>query len=73
MLSDLIRGWIPLRVKKTRQNKNESFGSDSIRTEALVDPEIPGRYGSFRTYGSATMLAQQVMALQTELQRPKPL
>jgi hypothetical protein len=25
------------------------------------------------SYGSATMLAQQVMALQTELQRPNPL
>src|SRR3984893_15586820 len=26
--SDLIRGWIPVRVKKTRQIENQSLGSD---------------------------------------------
>ncbi len=32
-----IAGWIPVRVKKTRQNKKESLRSDSIGTEkALV-------------------------------------
>src|SRR5436190_14472180 len=37
MSSDLIRGWIPVRVKKTRQNKSLEPSSDSIRTEqALV-------------------------------------
>src|SRR3984885_13300715 len=31
-------GWIPVRVKKTRQNKRLEPGSDSIRTDkALVD------------------------------------
>jgi hypothetical protein len=25
MPSDLIRGWMPVRVKKTRQNKNPEF------------------------------------------------
>jgi hypothetical protein len=25
MLSDLIRGWVPVRVKKTRQNKDWAF------------------------------------------------
>ena len=35
------------------------FGKSGVRTEWY--------------YGSATMLAQQVMALQTELQRPNPL
>jgi hypothetical protein len=31
--------WIPVRVKKTRQNKKESLRSDSIGTEkALADP-----------------------------------
>ena len=29
MPSDLIRGWMPVRVKKTRQNMNQSkIGSD---------------------------------------------
>jgi hydroxymethylpyrimidine/phosphomethylpyrimidine kinase len=37
MSSDVIRGWIPVRVKKTRQTRIQSFGSDSVRTEfALV-------------------------------------
>jgi hypothetical protein len=29
--------WTPVRVKKTRQNKNLEFGSDSIRTENALD------------------------------------
>jgi hypothetical protein len=33
MPSDLIRGWEPVRVKKTRQNKKVEIGSDSIRSE----------------------------------------
>ncbi|MGY2902685.1 hypothetical protein ACVWVY_001706 [Bradyrhizobium sp. URHC0002] len=33
MPSDLIRGWDPVRVKKTRQNKKLVFGSDLIRIE----------------------------------------
>jgi hypothetical protein len=38
--------WIPVRVKKTRQNKNLEPGSDSIRTEKAQggeqrDPAIP--------------------------------
>ena len=37
MPSDLIRGWRPVRVKKTRQNKNLEPRFDSIETEkALV-------------------------------------
>ena len=38
MPSDLIREWIPVRVKKTRQNaESGAFGSASIRTDnALV-------------------------------------
>jgi hypothetical protein len=37
MPSDLIRGWIPVRVRKTRQNKRLELRSDSIGTEeALV-------------------------------------
>jgi hypothetical protein len=37
MPSDLIRGWTPVRIKKTRQNKNLEPGSDSIRNDkALV-------------------------------------
>jgi hypothetical protein len=38
---DLIRGLIPVRVKKTHQNKRERLGSDPIRTEkasAATDP-----------------------------------
>jgi hypothetical protein len=37
MPPDLIRGWTPVRVKKTRQNKKLEPGSDLIRTE-----EAPG-------------------------------
>jgi hypothetical protein len=32
MPSDLIRGWKPVRVKKTHQNKRPELGSDSIKT-----------------------------------------
>ena len=41
MPSDLIRGWIPVRVKKTRQNKRLELRSDSIGTEKALehDPE----------------------------------
>jgi hypothetical protein len=36
-------GWIPVRVKKTRQNKNLEPRSDSIGTEkAIVGPGISG-------------------------------
>src|SRR5258708_13576983 len=31
--------WIPVRVKKTRQNKKGSLGSDSIRTETALRGE----------------------------------
>jgi hypothetical protein len=31
--------WIPVRVKKTRQNKNLSFAADSIRTEDGLEGE----------------------------------
>ena len=30
MPADLIRGWAPVRAKKTRQDKNLEPGSDSI-------------------------------------------
>ena len=36
MPSDLIRGWRPVRVKKTRQNKNPEPRSDSIGTEKAL-------------------------------------
>src|SRR6478752_3133972 len=32
----LLRGWTPVRVKKTRQNKRIEPGSDSIRTEKAL-------------------------------------
>jgi hypothetical protein len=33
--------WIPVRVKKTRQNKRLEPGSDSIRTDKALDaPEL---------------------------------
>jgi hypothetical protein len=32
--------WTPVRVKKTRQKRIESFGSASIRTEALAAAEL---------------------------------
>jgi hypothetical protein len=41
MPSDLIRGWVPVRVKKTRQNKRLEPRSDSIGTEkALARGEL---------------------------------
>src|SRR5437667_8345837 len=56
MPSDLIRGWTPVRVKKTRQNRNPEPGSDSIRTGKALRvrllgsglrrdalPQLPGR------------------------------
>ena len=36
MPSDLIRGWIAVRVKKTRQNKKIEPRSDSIGTEKAL-------------------------------------
>jgi hypothetical protein len=40
-------GWMPVRVKKTRQNKRLEPGSDSIRTDkALVLPDT--LYGAQR-------------------------
>src|SRR5205807_5462995 len=36
MPADLIRGWIPVRIKKTRQNKKLESGSDSIRTDKAL-------------------------------------
>jgi hypothetical protein len=48
MPSDLIRGWIPVRVKKTRQNKNLEPRSDSIGTEKAPGvTATPGRRGSW--------------------------
>jgi hypothetical protein len=46
MPSDVIRGWTPLRVKKTRQNKNLEPGSDPIRT---------GLYAAGDRYAAAAM------------------
>src|SRR5258708_26289995 len=40
MPSDLIRGWTPVRVKKTRQNKRVEPGSDAIRTGALTEMPV---------------------------------
>src|SRR5260370_1156376 len=36
MPPDLIRGWIPVRVKKTRQNKNLERNRDSIRWDCAL-------------------------------------
>jgi hypothetical protein len=41
MPSDLIRGWIPVRVKKTRQIKNLEPRFDSIETENALDRQRP--------------------------------
>ena len=43
MPSDLIRGWTPVRVKKTPQNKKLAPGSDSIRTDKALDAFYFGR------------------------------
>jgi hypothetical protein len=47
MPSDVIRGWKPVRVKKTRQTKNLEPGSDPIRT---------GLYAAGGRYAAAAML-----------------
>src|SRR4051812_40740412 len=44
MPSDLIRGWIPVRVKKTRQNKNLEPRPDSIGTEEALGRAFSGRH-----------------------------
>ena len=36
-LERLQAKWVPVRVKKTRQNKGPELGSDSIRNRALAD------------------------------------
>src|SRR5258708_5156830 len=42
MPPDLIRGWIPVRVEKTRQHKNIERNLDSIRWDcALMDSHLP--------------------------------
>jgi hypothetical protein len=42
--------WIPVRVKKTRQNKKESLRSDSIGTEkALGNAQVITRCGAGAT------------------------
>ena len=38
--------WIPVRVKKMRQNKNLEPRSDSIGTEMALEPGLPLRYAS---------------------------
>ena len=38
--------WIPVRVKKTRQNKNLEPRSDSIGTEMALEPGLPLRDAS---------------------------
>src|SRR5260221_13428090 len=40
MPPDLIRGWTPVRVKKTRQNKRVEPGSDSIRTDKALAQQL---------------------------------
>jgi hypothetical protein len=42
MPSDLIRGWRPVRVKKTRQIKNLEPRFDSIETERALELENVG-------------------------------
>src|SRR6202020_261614 len=50
----LVPGWIPVHVKKTRQNKNLEPRSDSIGTEKLqrflsADNEIRGIEGGMQS------------------------
>ena len=43
MPSDLIRGWKPVRLKKTRQNENQKKqGATGITT---VAPYVAGQWG----------------------------
>jgi hypothetical protein len=43
MPSDLIRGWVPVRVKKTRQNKN--FLPENT-PEISPEASLQGRFGA---------------------------
>jgi hypothetical protein len=49
MPSDLIRGWIPVRVKKTRQNKKAGASvlvqSEPIRLQPLRSAKAVERHG----------------------------
>jgi hypothetical protein len=42
----VIRGWIPVRVKKTRQNKKIERGRDSIQSERALGQKTTKRRGS---------------------------
>src|SRR5262249_42119664 len=54
MPSDLIRGWEPVRVKKTRQVKNAELRSDSIGTEKAPGA-LPARRSQFLLRGPAAV------------------
>jgi hypothetical protein len=41
MSSDLIRGWIPVRVKKTRQNEETQAEQDEIGLGGDDGPSLP--------------------------------
>src|ERR1700723_1065108 len=38
MPSDLIRGWVPVRVKKTRQKRSPITGLDRLESQRAADP-----------------------------------
>ena len=56
MPADLIRGWIPVRVKKTRQNKNLESGSDSSEPKKTLGVRLLGT--GLRLAGRRDTLAQ---------------
>src|SRR5258708_34557803 len=65
MPPDLIRGWIPVRVEKTRQHKNIERNLDSIRWDcALMDSHLPCFPAQHRLLaGDAPVIAGQRAAL----------
>src|SRR4051794_19870269 len=56
--------WIPVRVKKTRQNKNLEPGSDSIRTQKALGCTQPGGHKSCRCAGGNMKKFQRRQFLQ---------
>ena len=73
MPSDLIRGWRPVRVKKTRQIKNLEPRFDSIETEkALVGWRLGCCFERRSDLSCARQCPSDVGVFRTELEGDQP-
>src|SRR6266702_1552784 len=55
--------WIPVRVKKTRQNKKIEPRSDSIGTEKALERFSPGTQVEFERPGAAVLMVQHPIGI----------